>query len=271
MHDAAATLNAWPYVRFKARIDVVRFLMGIGYERAIEYPWVFHALQINEEDTVIDVGSGTSIFPLFIQAFTGATVHCMDFDRSILRLETYAEKCGLGDALHNGKLVIKQCSSLPLPYADGYFDKLSCVSTIEHSPDDSDTASMLELVRVVKTGGRLAFTVPIADRHRDVFLDSDVYNRKYRGEPVFYERHYDSRSIHERLIRPSGATLVGLQAYGEPGFEFGRRIAYRGWIGMGGLLKPFRWAMPYFAHRFIQPVAIEQPPLRSFCCFTLQK
>jgi hypothetical protein len=126
-------------------------------------------------------------------------------------------------------------------------------------------------MRVVKTGGRLAFSVPIAIRHTDVSVNSDVYDRKFGGAPVFYERHYDSQSIHDRLIGPSGATLLSLEAFGEPGFEFGRRVAYRKWIGLGGLLKPLRWTMPWFAHRFIKPVPLEGPPLRSFCCFVLKK
>jgi ubiquinone/menaquinone biosynthesis C-methylase UbiE len=264
-------LNGWPFVRFKARIDLVRFLMGIGYERAIEYPWVFRELHIETGHRVMDIGSGTSVFPLFLHSTTGALVHCMDFDRSVLKLKDYADKCGLGESLRNGTLVIEQFSSLPLPYPDGYFDALSCISTIEHSPEESDTQSMLELIRLVRKGGRLVFTVPIASRHSDIYTNADVYNRKFGGDPVFYERHYDRTSIYERLIRPSGATLLSIEAFGEPGFEFGRQIAYRPWIGMGGLLKPFRWTMPLFAHQFITPVPLENPPLRSFCCFVLQK
>ncbi len=264
-------LNGWPFVRYKAKIDVIRLLMGIGYERAIEYPWVLRALEASTGQRVIDVGSGNSVFPLYLHATTGAIVHCIDFDKSVLRLRGYAEKCGLGDAVRDGGLVIHQIASLPLPYDDGFFDGLTCVSTIEHSPEDSDTATMRELMRVVKKGGRLAFSVPIAATHQDVFIDADVYDRSYTGAPVFYERHYDSRTIRSRLIDPSGARLLALDAFGEPGFEFGRRVAYRAGIGMGGLLKPFRWAMPFFAHRFIQAVPIERPPLRSFCCFALQK
>lgn len=264
-------LNGWPYVRFKARIDVIRFLMGIGYERSIEYPWVSRHLQPQAADRVVDIGSGTSIFPLFVHATTGAAVHCLDFDRSVLRLAGYAEQAGLGESLRNGTLVVSQLSSLPMPYADGYFDKLSCVSTIEHSPDDADTACMVELMRIVRKGGRLVFSVPIAERHTDVYTNADVYDRKYRGHPVFYERQYDHRTVHERLIEPSGATLVAIEAFGEPGFEFGRRIAYRKGIGVEGLLKPFRWTMPFFAHHLIKPVRLESPPPRSFCCFALQK
>ena len=264
-------LDGWAFVWFKARIDFVRFLMGIGYERAIEYPWILRELQVGADQRLIDVGSGNSVFPLFVHSKTGAAVHCVDFDRTVLRLERYAEQCGLGESLRNGRLVVQQISSLPFAYPDGYFDCLSCVSTIEHSPDDSDTATMAELMRLVKPGGRLAFSVPIANRHTDVYVKSDVYDRKFGGAPVFYERHYDSVSIYERLIGPSGATLLSLQAFGEPGFEFGRRIAYRKWIGLGGLLKPWRWTMPGFAHRFIKPIPLEHPPLRSFCCFVLQK
>jgi SAM-dependent methyltransferase len=264
-------LNGWPFVRFKARIDLLRFLMGIGYERAIEYAWIFRELQATSDQRIIDVGSASSVFPLFLHAVAGAAVDCVDFDRSVLKLTGYAEKCGLGESLRNGRLVIQQISTLPLPYPDEHFDGLSCVSTIEHSPEDSDTRSLLELMRVVKTGGRLAFSVPIATRHADVYVNSDVYDRKFGGAPVFYERHYDIKSIHERLIGPSGATLLSLEAFGEPGFEFGRRVAYHKWIGLGGLLKPLRWTMPWFAHRFIKPVPLERPPLRSFCCFVLKK
>ena len=268
---SAQELNGWPFVRFKLRIDLIRFLMGIGYERAIEYPWVFRELQVEPAHRVMDIGSGTSIFPLFVQATTGATVHCMDFDQSLLRLEGYARKAGLGAALHQEKLVIRQFDSFPLPYPDGYFDRLSCISTIEHSPNDSDTACMLELIRLVKPGGRLVLSVPIAERHKDVYVTSDVYNRKFGGEAIFYERHYDRTSLHERLIGPSGATLLSLDAFGEPGFEFGRRIAFKPWIGVEGALRPFRWALPAVAHRLIKRVALEAPPLRSFCCFALRK
>jgi hypothetical protein len=77
--------------------------------------------------------------------------------------------------------------------------------------------------------------------------------------------------LQERLIRPSGGRLLKLEAYGEPHFEFGRRIAYRKVIGLGGLLKPWRWAMPWAAERFIRPVDLRNPSPRSFCCFTLEK
>jgi ubiquinone/menaquinone biosynthesis C-methylase UbiE len=272
MHSASnGRLSGWPFVRFKYRIDLVRFLMGIGYERAIEYPWVLRELQVRSTDRVMDIGSGTSIFPLYVQATTGATVHCMDFDTSIIRLEGYARKAGLGAALDSGKLVVRQFNAFPLPYDDGYFDRLSCISTIEHSPNDSDTDCMRELVRMVKPGGRLVFSVPIAASHRDVFVNDDVYNRQYGGEPVFYERHYDHRSVHARLIEPSGARLVALQAFGEPGVQFGARVAFRPVIGLEGALKPLRWTMPFFAHRFIRPVSLEAPPPRSFCCFALQR
>ena len=244
--------------------------MGIGYERAIEYPWVFRELSIGPTNRLIDIGSGTSIFPLGRQQ-SPASVHCVDFDSSVLRLDGYARKAGLTSAVDDGTLVFRQIAGFPLEYADGFFDRLSCISTIEHSPNDSDTACMLELVRLVRPGGLLVFSVPIAERHTDVFVKSDVYDRKYGGEPVFYERHYDHRTIYSRLIDPSGAKLLAIEAFGEPGFEFGRHVAFRPLIGVEGLLRPLRWALPAAAHSLIKPVPLEKPPLRSFCCFALEK
>lgn len=264
-------LNGWPYVRFKARIDFVRFLMGIGYERAIEYPWIFHALDLNERHRFIDIGSGNTIFPLYVKQATGAMVHCVDLDTSILTLSGYAKKAGLGDALQNGTLVIRHLPDSRLPYPDNFFDRLACISTIEHCPGDTDTQTMRELVRVVRPGGTLAFSVPISAAHQDVFVQGQVYNRKYAGEPVFYERQYDARSLEDRLIAPSGAELIALQAFGEPGFAFGSRVAYNRYVGIGRLLKPLRWTMPAFAHRFIKPIPLENCPPRSFCCFALRK
>lgn len=267
----SGNLSGWPYVCFKARIDLVRFLMGIGYERSIEYPWVFNALEISPRDVLIDIGSGNTIFPLFVKRQTRATVHAVDLDESILRLIPYAQKAGLSSSLADETLVIRQTDSVRLPYGDEAFDCLSCISTIEHVPDDGDPDMMRELMRVVKPGGRLALSVPINKRHTDVFIRRDVYDRKFTGDPVFFERQYDSETIYSRLIVPSGARLTAIQAFGEPAFEFGRRVYYRPRLGVGGILKPFRWLMPAFAHKYIQPIPLQDPPPRSFCCFALQK
>jgi ubiquinone/menaquinone biosynthesis C-methylase UbiE len=160
--------SAWAFVRFKARIDWLRFAMGIGYERAVEYPWIFRELELGPTDKLIDVGSANTVFPLFVRAETGASVHCIDYDAKILRLRTYARKCGLGEALDDGTLVIQQVSGRRLPFPDSAFDKLSCISTIEHTPEEGDAEALLELFRIVRRGGRLAFSVPIAAKHTRV-------------------------------------------------------------------------------------------------------
>src|SRR5207247_9369911 len=122
-----------------------------------------------------------SVFPLYVRAVTGATVHCVDFDPAILLLKSYAVKCGLARSLEDASLTIQCLKKSALPYPDESFHRISCVSTIEHSPEDSDTSTMLDIVRIVKRGGLMAFSVPINKTHTDVYVESAVYNREYEG------------------------------------------------------------------------------------------
>lgn len=266
---ATRSLNGWPFVKYKARIDLPRFLMGIGYERAIEYAWIFRALGIRRAHKFIDIGTGTTSFPLYVKHHTGAEVHAVDLDASILRLIDYAKKAGLGSSVADGTLVIRHIAEPTLPYPDETFDRLACISVIEHSPDDG--VALREMLRVMKPGGILGFSVPIDARHRDVYVEESVYERKFGGQALFYERQYDHQTIFERLIEPSRAELLDLQAFGETRFQFGQRVVYHPKYGIESLLKPLRWTLPAFAHRFIQPVALQNPPPRSFCCFALRK
>ena len=199
--------SAWAFVRFKARIDWLRFAMGIGYERAVDYPWIFSELELGPKDRLIDVGSGATVFPLFVRAETGATVQCIDYDANVLRLKRYARKCGLGEALDDGTLVIQQVSGGRLPFPDSAFDKLSCISTIEHTPDERDTEAMLELFRIVRKGGRLAFSVPIAVKHTDVFVSADVYERKFRWEAAILRA-----ALRPRFVAGTSDSSLGRQA-----------------------------------------------------------
>jgi SAM-dependent methyltransferase len=75
----------------------------------------------------------------------------------------------------------------PLPLADGSFDLVLCVETIEHVRDVQLLLS--EVRRVLRPGGRLAITTPAHGRLTglDVFL---------RG----FERHFDPLSPHLRFL-----------------------------------------------------------------------
>lgn len=62
-----------------------------------------------------------------------------------------------------------------LPWEDGYFDLITCLDVIEHTPDDRVT--LRELRRVAQPGGFLLVTVPA---YQGLWSMHDVANHHYR-------------------------------------------------------------------------------------------
>jgi SAM-dependent methyltransferase len=62
-----------------------------------------------------------------------------------------------------------------MPWNDGYFDLITCLDVIEHTPDDRVT--LRELRRVCKPGGFLLVTVPA---YQGLWSMHDVANHHYR-------------------------------------------------------------------------------------------
>jgi SAM-dependent methyltransferase len=62
-----------------------------------------------------------------------------------------------------------------LPWEDGYFDLITCLDVIEHTPDDRVT--LRELRRVCRPGGFLLVTVPA---YQGLWSMHDVANHHYR-------------------------------------------------------------------------------------------
>ena len=68
-----------------------------------------------------------------------------------------------------------------LPFADGSFDAVACVSVIEHVEGDGDAAAMAEIWRVLRPGGVLHLTTNVAARAHDVLVDRPVYGGASAG------------------------------------------------------------------------------------------
>jgi SAM-dependent methyltransferase len=74
---------------------------------------------------------------------------------------------GLGE-VHNGRIE-------ELPWEDGFFDLITCLDVIEHTPDDR--ATLRELRRVCRPGGFLVVTVPA---YQALWSVHDVVNHHFR-------------------------------------------------------------------------------------------
>jgi SAM-dependent methyltransferase len=93
-----------------------------------------------------------------------------------------------------------------LPYPDGSFDAVACVSVIEHVAGDGDTAAMAEMWRVLRPGGVLRLTTNVSARPGEVRTRVPVYATEEPGEAspdaagAFFERRYSAATLGERLL-----------------------------------------------------------------------
>jgi demethylmenaquinone methyltransferase / 2-methoxy-6-polyprenyl-1,4-benzoquinol methylase len=115
------------------------------------------AIAAAPEQTVLDVASGTAGVALQIAARTGASVVGVDLTEQMLRQgQRNVAEAGRGDRI---RLTAGRAEQLP--FADATFDALTFTYLLRYVVDPQATLS--ELARVVKPGGRVAsleFLVP---------------------------------------------------------------------------------------------------------------
>jgi SAM-dependent methyltransferase len=244
-HHGGAT--AWDFSRLNASLGLGRAVRGLDYVRCLEFPLVYNHLDLQPGMRLLDAGARTSVFPPFVALRHEVEVHAVDLDSTIETMNALGEK--LGRRLQ-GRLLARQADLRKLPYPDDHFDRITVISVIEHVPDPGDSEGMRDLARVLKPGGRMVVTVPFGMTERDFFMEETVYSEEFRGEPVFFQRHYTPRTLESRLIEPSGLREVKRAYFGETGTPFFNRF----WV-LPGWMKPLKaayaWLGPAFAKRYM--------------------
>jgi SAM-dependent methyltransferase len=247
-------------------LGLKRLILPVSYWRSVEFSYVWAWLGAGTNERVLDLGSPKDL-ALFLARARGLTIKATDILESAVTLaRRYATASGLASG-PGGHLDCEVVDGRTLPYPDASFDAAYCVSVLEHIPENGDTKAIQELMRVVRPGGRLVVTVPFDLRHRDTFVEHEVYERGFDGSrPVFFERHYDQSSLHERLIGPSGGSLVDLRFWGEGVFRAERWLTRLG--ALSALLSPVEGLLAAISLREVK-VDGPRPPMAAF--FTLSK
>lgn len=137
---------------------------GAGFnERVVEYPWALARLSGSE---VLDAGSTFN--------------HAALLDRFSDRNLTIATLAPERQSFLERGISYVYADLRALPFRDGGFDQVLCVSVLEHvgmdnrgygadsgatsSPQDEGRRALIELVRVLRPGGRILLTVPYGKR-----------------------------------------------------------------------------------------------------------
>jgi cyclopropane fatty-acyl-phospholipid synthase-like methyltransferase len=132
----------------------------MDYVRCVEFPLVFQHLELKPGGRLLDVGSGQSHFPLYVASRTDITVVALDATPRVLWQKDTEARFVRRGIVPPGRLRVVVADARDTGLADGEFDYISLISTIEHVEGDGDSAGMQELARVLKPGGRLVLTVP---------------------------------------------------------------------------------------------------------------
>jgi SAM-dependent methyltransferase len=239
------------FVRFARQVGVRDVVRGsVDYVRCIEFPLVFQHLGLKPGGRLLDVGSGQSHFPLYVASRTDSTVVALDASpRALWQRETEARLVRRG-IVRSGRLDVVIADARDTSLGDGEFDYITLISTIEHIEGDGDSAAIHELARLLKPGGRLVLTVPYNyNRYREFWISNDTYTAVYRGERLFYQRHYDDAALTKRLVEPSRLRLTTKLIFGEPGWRCFNTLFANPRLPVLAKV-PYLWAMPLFARRF---------------------
>ncbi len=196
-------------------LGLQRLLLPVSYWRSVEFSFVFRNLAARRNDRILDVGS-----PKELAFFLARRRECSIVYTNILSSEVEVTEQYIraqpGKVNQPPRIVTQIEDGRSLTFEDNSFDGAYSVSVIEHIPENGDSRAVSELFRVVKPGGRVVITVPFDRQYRETFVQRPVYERGVeQGARVFYQRHYDERSLNQRLVAHAGGRLNKLEIWGE--------------------------------------------------------
>ena len=158
-------------------------------------PWAILNANLRESLKILDCGSGRGVLQFYLSS-KGLDVHSIDIshNRSKLFKKIHKNLIKIGinyrinpytvhnklNKKYNTNVKFKMESAVKLSFESGTFDRVFCISVIEHMPDPVIAKSIKEMERVLKVGGLLLLTF---DYHPEVnpniigFTKDDFYNK----------------------------------------------------------------------------------------------
>ncbi len=203
----------WFRVLLKKSRALKRFTGYDHWSRAWEYPWAVLAADLGKGPlTTVDVGGGGSPFSLYLAAH-GHESHVADpsldqgasfvFDphkslyrnvrslakRWIFRAAGIHSLWGLPQETGGRPVRYHSCPADRLDFPDGRFDRVFCLSVMEHIPRSVWKDCMREFERVLRPGGRLVITLDMTSAEADGRVDRELV--RSCGLPLLGDPDYD--------------------------------------------------------------------------------
>jgi ubiquinone/menaquinone biosynthesis C-methylase UbiE len=107
---------------------------------------------------------------------------------------------------------VRRGDAMRLPYADGSFDVVTCIGSLEHYPDSE--RGLAEISRVLKKGGRAYVYVPNQFFLGYIFLVWRTGETPHEAGQNAYER-FETRQGWEEMILRHGLSIEGVSKHNE--------------------------------------------------------
>lgn len=182
------------------REAVVRIVIPLDPSRYLELPWALSAIAAAPGERILDVGSPK----LLAAALARRGCRVTTVDELPSEIETWRD---LTKGEENVELLVGDGRALLFP--DSSFDHATCISVLEHVAEDGDGLVLAELARCVRPGGRVAVTLPHADRAWDEYRERATYvdHGETRGGYLF-QRWYDAVRVNRLLASVPSLRLL---------------------------------------------------------------
>ena len=228
--------------RLNSRMSWLHRIHGIDISRCFEYTEAYIRLAPSPGKRVLDIGSYRSPFPAFLIQ-QGYHVSIIDIDPTVAMQKKWIRKA----LTYDRYFLIAVADGICLPFPSGIFDKVTCISTLEHLSGNGDIWMMQEISRVLRVGGRCFISVPYATVTREGKWGK------------WFQRWYNVSTALSRLVKPSGLYLI------DYGFLMGGKVGKMvdWWYTLPRLLRhALSWSHIFLFHLLFEKDAASQGDAR---------
>lgn len=200
---AGLALRLWREKRIPSRTAYTMSCAPLDSTRYFEFEEVLRAAGGAAFGTLLDVSSPRLIPLLLVKDRPGVRAHLANPDPKDL-----AETARMAEALGVAARVTLTADTVgDLRLEPGSFDLVTCVSVLEHIPDDRQAVATLW--SLVKPGGRLILTVPCMARPVEQFISENEYGVLAPDADgyTFWQRFYDPERLQEVLTSQTAVPL----------------------------------------------------------------
>jgi SAM-dependent methyltransferase len=242
------------------------FLNPVSSVRYFEFDFVDANIPDQDGLAILDVSS-PALFGLYLSEKQECNYRYTNLDvREFAVISDQQEWAYIKKSYRTDKV-----DATSMPFASSSFDVVLSISVIEHIAENGDSQAILEMWRVLKTGGRLIFTVPASAEYLEEFRSSDTYQLgiEKTDEKYFFQRFYDEIAIENRVMKLlKNAKIQEFRVYGERKSGFFHRYEER-WKkkGLRETVKD-----PYLMSRHMKEyLAVQELPGIGVAGFCLEK